>query len=691
VVRRADVCRGRFGVAYQHALSFVGPSDSFLRRFAIRQTTEWKSEGIVHTASSPYAKLHDVPIRAVTIGDGFWGQRRKTNVESSIPTMHDLMIRDGRMENFRRLSGKSAAPQKGRVASDTDIYKWTEGVSFTLQSGDRPALREEVSNMLDDVVAAQDPSGYLNTYFHGDRAPLRMQWVPTGGGRGAQSTQETGHELYTLGHMLQSAIAYYRATGDRKLLDAGIRDVNNFVLKDYGPGIDKRPIISGHPEIEMALVELYRVTGDKRDLDLAGYILHGDPERIQLRPDRYVYLFSGIPFTSRTKLEGHAVRAMYACSGATDYFLETGDQAYWTTLEVLWKDLVDSKLYITGGVGARNAGEAFGDPYELPNGAAYSESCAAIGNMMWNWRMLAATGEARFTDVMERAIYNTINAGMSLDGTQYCYRNPLEYTPDARRPIRNPWYDTLCCPPNLERTLTALPGYFYSTSREGVYVHLYDNATLDWHLENGTGVKIIQKTNYPWDGDVEMTVTPAQATDFTLYLRIPGWSPNAKVTVNGAAFGGTTAGEYIALKGRWAPGDKVRLQLDMTPQVIASNPRLQDNRGRVAVQRGPLVYCIEQLDQAGVTSLSDLALTVGADPGKEFQVQTRKEMLGGIVALQHSGVYFDKPLSQEPLYQPFGKDSAKGGRAVSITLIPYYAWANREPSAMQVWMAVRNR
>src|SRR5215472_6389865 len=532
------------------------------------QTNAWRDEGIIHTAYSSHAKLHDVPIRAVTISDGFWAARRKTNVESSIPSMLELMLKDGRMENFRRLSGKSTAPQKGRVAADTDIYKWTEAAGFTLQSGARPELAEQVSAMVDDVVAAQEAGGYLDTYYQGDRIPLRMQWTTQISGRGAQSTQETGHELYTLGHLLQASIAYYRATGDRKLLDAGIRAVDNFVRRDYGP--DKKPLISGHPEIEMALVELYRITGQKRYLDLAGYLLHGDPERIPLRPDRYVYLFSGIPFTSRTALEGHAVRAMYACSGATDYYLETGDPAYWHTLETLWKDLVDSKLYITGGVGARSAGEAFGDPYELPNGAAYSESCAAIGNMMWNWRMLAATGEARFTDVMERALYNTINAGMSLDGTQYCYRNPLEYTPDARRPIRNPWYDTLCCPPNLERTLAALPGYFYSTSRDGVYVHFYDNAALDWHLENGTGIKIAQKTNYPWNGDVDMTVTPAQASDFTLYLRIPGWSPNAKVTVNGAAAGGAVAGEYLAVKRRWAPRDKVRLQLDMTPQVVAS-------------------------------------------------------------------------------------------------------------------------
>jgi uncharacterized protein len=655
------------------------------------QTADWKDQGIVHTANSPHAKLHDVPIRAVTIADGFWAQRRKTNVETSIPTMRELMVRDGRMENFRRLSGKSAAPQKGRVASDTDIYKWTEAASFTLQSGDRPELHSQVSGMLDDVVAAQEPGGYLNTYYQGDRIPLRLQWTTAGGGRGAQSTQETGHELYTLGHMLQSAIAYYRATGDRKLLDAAIREVDNFVLKDYGPEAGKKPLISGHPELEMALVELYRITGDKRHLDLAGYLLRGDPARIPLRPDRYVYLFSGIPFTSRAKLEGHAVRAMYACSGATDYFLETGDPAYWKTLETLWKDLDDSKLYITGGVGARSAGEAFGDPYELPNGTAYSESCAAIGNMMWNWRMLAATGEARFTDVMERALYNTINAGMSLDGTQYCYRNPLEYTPGPGRPIRNPWYDTLCCPPNLERTIAALPGYFYSTSRDGVYVHLYDNATLDWHLENGTGIKIAQKTNYPWDGDVEMTVSPAQASDFTLYMRIPGWASAAKLTVNGSAVAGVTAGQYVPVKRRWVAGDKVRLQLDMTPQVVTANPRLQDNRGRVAVQRGPLVYCIEQLDQPGVGSLTDLALTVGTEPGKEFRIEVQKNLLGGIVVLQHPGVYFDKPLSQEPLYQSSVQAAAKSGRAVSLTLIPYYAWANREPSAMQVWMAVRER
>jgi DUF1680 family protein len=397
-------------------------------------------------------------------------------------------------------------------------------------------------------------------------------------------------------------------------------------------------------------------------------------------------MFSGIPFTSRTIVEGHAVRAMYACSGATDYYLETGDPAYWKTLNVLWKDLNTSKMYITGGVGARGAGEAFGDPYELPNLRAYGESCAAIGSMMWNWRMLAATGEARYTDMFERALYNGINSGMSLNGTMYCYQNPLEYVPGQGRPIRNPWYDTTCCPPNLERTLASLPGYFYSTSGDGLYVHLYDNSELNWHLENGTGIKVAQKTNYPWDGNVELTVTPAQAAEFTLYVRVPEWSAASQVTAGGQPVSGVKAGQYVAIKRRWSAGDKVRLQFDMAPQVVLANPRLADDAGRVAIQRGPLVYCVEQIDQPGVTSLYDIAVVLGSDPGKEFRTELRKDLLGGVVTLKHTGAVYETPLAQEPLYQVFSKGSKRGRRPVSLTMIPYYAWANREPTPMQVWI-----
>src|SRR3984893_5767102 len=376
-------------------------------------TPAWPDQGTLNLAKSPYAKLRSVPVHAVTIEAGFWSPRRETNVSASIPSMGKLLEVNGRMDNFRRLTGKSAAPQRGPVYSDSDIYKWIEAAGFALQSGDRPELRAAVDKDIHEIVAAQQADGYLNTYYVLDHAAQRME----------PKTQQHGHELYCVGHLLQGAIAYYRATGDRTLLDAGLRFVNAFLWPNFGPGADKKPLFSGHPEMELALIELYRLTGDKRHLELAGYLLQGDA-RIHFKPEDYVYHFCGIPFTSRMHLEGHAVRAMYACCGAADYYLETGDQAYWKTLSVLWKDLVSAQMYVTGGVGARSDGEAFGDPYELPNARAYGESCAAIGNMMWNWRMLAATGEAKFADVIERALYNGINSGMSLSGTLYCYRNP---------------------------------------------------------------------------------------------------------------------------------------------------------------------------------------------------------------------------------------------------------------------------
>jgi DUF1680 family protein len=638
-------------------------------------SAEWKDEGVLFLDKSPYAKLHNIPVHAVTITAGFWGARRTTNVESSIPSMEKLLEANGRMNNFLRLVGKSDAAQHGPVYSDSDVYKWTEAVGFALQSGDRPALRAQTDNIIKEVVAVQEPSGYLNTYYVGDKAKDRM--LP--------DVQRWGHELYNLGHMIQGGIAYYRATGDRTLLDAGIKFVDGYLLPNFGPGADKKPLLSGHPEMEMALIELYRTTGEKKYLELAGYLLQGD-ERIKLPARGYVYHFCGIPFTTRTHLEGHAVRAMYACCGATDYYLETGDATYLKTLNVLWEDLVSSQMYVTGGVGARSEGEAFGESYELPNFTAYGESCAAIGNMMWNWRMLAATGEAKYADVIERALYNGINSGMSLDGTMYCYRNPLGFDPSGGDHIRNPWYDTTCCPPNLERTFASLPGYFYSTSKDGLYAHLYDNSELDWHLEDGTGLKVAQKTNYPWDGATEIAVTPAKPTEFTFYLRVPGWSDGTQVSVNGKAVSGATPGQYLAVRRQWAAGDVIHVKFGMTPQVIEANPRVVDDYGRVAVQRGPLVYCLEQLDQPDGVQLFDVSLDVRSKGGA-FHEEVRKDLLGGIVVLKHEGAVREKSNSGGELYRSYSGDAAKG-RQVELSFIPYYAWANRVGTPMQVWTPV---
>jgi uncharacterized protein len=585
--------------------------------------------------------------------------------------MEKLLEANGRMNNFLRLSGQSDAKQTGPVYSDSDVYKWTEAVGFVLQSGDHADLRELAEKIIKEVVSVQESNGYLNTYYVQDRAKDRM----------TTNVQRWGHELYNLGHMIQGAIAFYRGTGDRTLLDAGVRFVDGYLLPNFGPEADKKPLFSGHPEMELALVELYRTTGEKKYLALAGYLLHGD-DRIKFSEEAVVYHFCGVPFTSRTHLEGHAVRAMYACCGATDYYMETGDESYFHTLNVLWNDLVTSQMYITGGVGARSDGEAFGDSYELPNFTAYGESCAAIGNMMWNWRMLTATGEAKYADVIERALYNGINSGMSLDGTLYCYRNPLAFDPAGGDKIRNPWYDTTCCPPNLERTFASLPGYFYSTSKDGLYVHLYDNSQLDWHLEDGTQLKVTQKTNFPWNGEVAIAVSPEKPTDFTLYLRIPGWSNDTQVKVNGESVSGANSGRYLAIHRRWSAGDAIDLKFNMSPQVIEANTRVVDDYGRVAVQRGPLIYCLEQIDQPAGVPLYNVSLDLRPKSPAQFEERFEPDLLGGIVVLKHLGTVTENTGTR--LYQPY-TTSASQTRQVELRFIPYYAWANRTATPMQVW------
>ena len=643
------------------------------RMHANSSDPQWKDEGVLYVDKSPYAKLRNVPVHAVTIGAGFWGARREINVDKSIPSMEKLLESNGRMNNFLRLVGRSDAKQTGPVYSDSDVYKWIEAVGFVLQSSDIPSLHADAQKIIKEIVTVQEPSGYLNTYYVQDRVKDRM----------TPDVQRWGHELYNLGHMIQGAIAYYRATGERSLLEASMRFVDDYLLPSFGPVADKKPIFSGHPEIELALIELYRTTGEKKYLTLAGYILQGD-ERIKVPERAYVYHFCGIPFTSRTHLEGHAVRAMYACCGATDYYMETGDEAYLKTLDVLWNDLVTSQMYVTGGVGARSQGEAFGDSYELPNFTAYGESCAAIGNMMWNWRMLAATGEARYADVIERALYNGINSGMSLDGTLYCYRNPLAFDPSGGDKIRNPWYDTTCCPPNLERTFASLPGYFYSTSRDGLYLHLYDNSQLDWHLEDGTGLKVVQNTKYPWGGMAEINVAPTKPTEFIFYLRIPGWSDGTQVAINGKPVPGATAGQYLALRRRWSSGDVINVKFNMTPQVIEANARVVDDYARVAVQRGPLVYCLEQLDQPGGVPLYDISLDLRPKDASRFQEEFEPNLLGGITVLKHVGAATPQSASGSKLYYRYTSDSAPT-RPVELQFIPYYAWANRAPTPMQVW------
>jgi DUF1680 family protein len=660
------------------AASYVSPLGG-----ASSENTAGSSKGVIDLTNSAYAKMRTIPVHAVRMRDGFWEKRMKVNQETSIPFTYQQMVDHGRFDNFARWDGPRQSLRAGfhtghpsglRAGGDSETYKWIEAASFALDSGHAPELRKTVQQIVQDVIGAQEPSGYLNTYFVEDRAKERL--LP--------ATQISGHEIYNLGHLIQAAVTYRRVTGDRSLLDASVRYVNDFLIPDYGPGPNQKPFISGHPEAEMALVELYRATGDKRHLKLAAYVLEGD-SRIRLRPEQYVSLFCGSPFTSRTGLEGHAVRSLYACCGAADYYLETGDPAYQRTLETLWQDLVNHKMYITGGVGARKEGEAFGDPYELPNLRAYSESCGAIGNVMWNWRLLCATGEARFTDVMERALYNGVNAGTSLDGKLYNYCNPLTFDPAVSQKVRKPWYSTNCCPPNLERAFASIPGYVYTTAKDGVYVHLFDNSELDWRLEGGPALKVTQKTGYPWSGDVELTMAPAEPADFTVYVRIPGWSRNTKVQLNGAAIPeNVVAGRYLPLRRRWSSGDRIVLQFDMTPRITAANSRLESDSGRVAIERGPIVYCVEQIDQTESGPLHNYSLALNEKTEKQINAAFDSNLLDGVMVLRAPGLYAaEDAAAGQALYHP---KSFAATKPVSLKLIPYYAFANRAPSEMQVWI-----
>lgn len=629
------------------------------------------ADAVINLTASPRARMVPVPVGAVTITGGLWAERRRTNAEKSIPTLYDELESHGIVDNFRRLSGRKDVARRGPLYTDSDLYKWIEGAAFALQSKADPVLRKRVDAAIDDIVAAQEPSGYLNTHWVGDLKDRRWKG------------QADNHELYCLGHLLQAAIAYRNATGDRKLLDAGIRFVDH-ILNDVIPS--GQPLLAGHPEIEMALIELYRSERDPRYLKLAGQILTGPGDRMKLSSNQIVSMFSGKPFTERTKMEGHAVRACYAAAGATDYYLETGDAAYWKTLTRLWDDMANRKMYITGGVGSRAAGEAFGDPFELPNARAYTESCAAISNMMWSWRMLHASPEAKYADTIERALYNSVNSGMSLSGTLYCYRNPLEHNGDQKDRIRNPWYSTTCCPPNLERIFASLPGYLYSTSDDGLYVHLYAAGELDWHLKDGTPLKVTQSTDYPWGGAVRMDVAPERPTEFTLHLRIPAWSARTAVKVNGATVSNVTAGAYLTLKRTWKAGDVVEMAFDMTPRAVRANPLARENQGSVAIERGPIVYVLEQTDQPLGVAVPDVAVRLSRQPSKDFTAEFRPKLLGGVTVLLHRGLAYEKPAAELPLYAPMEAYSGRTSKEADLTLIPYFAFHNRGEAAMQVWV-----
>ena len=614
---------------------------------------------IVDTSRSRYAKLRPVSISKVHLEDSFWAPRLKMLGEVTLPTQYQIFEETGYLFNFRRAAGKKTGDFQGRFFNDSDVYKWIEAVAFYLAYSYDEKLSSLVTHVIDDIVSAQDEDGYLNSYFTLERKKDR--WT----------NLKDMHELYCAGHLMQAGIALYRATGERQLLDAACKFADH-ISSIFGVG--KRPGTSGHPEIEMALVELYRTT-EKRDyLDLAQFFLD---QRGKGLVGGDLYHIDHKPFRKLTEIVGHAVRSLYLNCGATDIYLETGEKQLLNTLLRLWCSMTERKMYVTGGVGARYIGEAFGDDYELPNYRAYAETCAVIANVMWNWRMLLATGDAKFADVMELALYNGVLSGISLDGKNYFYVNPLA---DRGKHRRQRWFRCACCPPNIARTLAYLPGYLYSISDEGIWIHLYVQSRAFVNVEGKT-VTIKQRTKYPWSGEVEISLQPENEVSFSLYLRIPGWCRKAKIYVNNQKLEtGIRPGGYIEIHRVWKPGDYVKLFLSMPIERLMSHPNVLENTDKVALKRGPIVYCIEQVDNPDF-DVWNIVLPLDSP----LKAEWAPKLLNGVTVIQGEAFAIETESFRNRLYQAAADVSFKT-RKIRFKAIPYYAWANRKPGSMIVWM-----
>lgn len=618
---------------------------------------------VVDTSHSPHAQLQPLALNDVRLQDTFWVPRLEVNRKVTLLFQYQQCEETGRLDNFRRAGGTYQGPFQGTFFNDSDVYKWVEAASWSLATHPDPELTEQVDKVIALIAAAQEENGYLNTYFMFERAAER--WTDL----------RVMHEMYCAGHLIQAAVAHHRATGSKSLLNVAVR-LADHILATFGP--NARSGACGHPEIELALVELARDTGDTRYLQEAQFFIDQRGQHLPNMSGKE-YDQDHAPIREQAEIVGHAVRALYLYAGATDIYAETGEAALQNALEALWHNFTERKMYITGGAGARYEGEAFGHDYELPNDRAYTETCAAIASLMWNWRLLQLKGEARFADMIETALYNGILSGTSLTGEEYFYQNPLA---DNGKHRRQPWFKTACCPPNIARLFASLPGYLYSTSEEGLWVHLYIASTATATLSNGQSITIQQQTNYPWESEIQLTLQLQEPARFSLFARIPAWATEAAVKINGVpADTEIQPGSYARLHRTWQSGDVIEISLPQPVRLVESNPLVANNRHRVAVMRGPLVYCVEQADQSGC-DIRDIVLPTKSD----WQIVNRPDLLGGIVTIQ-TEAYAAQDSEQHTLYRPYGS-STPTLKPVQLTAIPYYAWANRDAGAMQVWLPI---
>lgn len=619
--------------------------------------------------------IDPVPFTSVKVTDNFWGQRLKASREVTIPLAFNKCEETGRYENFVKAANPSDEYKvEGFSFDDTDVYKTIEGASYLLQTYPDKKLEKYIDSVLVIVAGAQEPDGYLYTartmnpeHPHDWAGPERWTKV-----------EELSHEFYNLGHMVEGAVAHYQATGKRNFLDIAIKYAD-CVCKAIGNGPDQKKLVPGHQIAEMALVRLYLVTGDRKYLDQAKFFL--DARGYTNRKDAYSQAHK--PVLKQDEAVGHAVRATYMYAGMADVAAITGDSSYIKAVDKIWENIVSKKIYITGGIGARHAGEAFGDNYELPNFSAYNETCAAIGNVYVNYRLFLLHGDAKYFDVLERTLYNGLISGVSLDGGSFFYPNPLASTGGYSR---KPWFGCACCPSNISRFIPSLPGYVYAVKDDQVYVNLFMSNRGELKV-NRKKVVLEQETSYPWNGDIRIRVAQGNLA-FTMNLRIPGWVRGEvlpsdlyryadgqklgyMVTVNGEPVEGELQKGYLQIERRWKKGDVVEVHFDMQPRVVKANDKVTADHGRVAVERGPVVYCAEWPDN----DFNVHNILLNQHP--VFQVVDKPDMLCGIREITTD--------AQALSYDTAGKLAVKD---VKLTLIPYYAWAHRDEGDMAVWLPI---
>lgn len=618
--------------------------------------------------------IDPVPFTSVKVSDSFWGQRLKASREVTIPLAFSKCEETGRYRNFELAAHPSDTTKvTGYSFDDTDVYKTIEGASYSLQTYPDKQLAHYMDSVLDIVAAAQEPDGYL--YTARTMNPKHPhEWA---GSKRWEKVEELSHEFYNLGHMVEGAIAHYQATGSRKFLDIAIRYAD-CVCREIGDGEGQVVRVPGHQIAEMALAKLYLVTGDQKYLDQAKFFL--DKRGYTSRKDEYSQAHK--PVVEQDEAVGHAVRAAYMYAGMADVAALTGDTSYVQAIDRIWDNIVSKKLYITGGIGATNQGEAFGKNYELPNMSAYCETCAAIGNVYVNYRLFLLHGDAKYYDVLERTLYNGLISGVSLDGGGFFYPNPLESMGQHQR---QPWFGCACCPSNICRFIPSLPGYVYAVKDNQVYVNLFMGNEAELKV-GGKKVILHQETRYPWDGHVTLTVDKNAAGTFAMKIRIPGWvrnqvvpsdlytysdgkRPGYSVKVNGEAVTSALEQGYFIIERKWKKGDRVELQLDMEVRTVKANGKVEADRGRMAVERGPIVYCAEWPDN----SFNVLSLLMNQHP--QFEVVERPDLLYGLNQI--------KTPVQTLEYDEQGRLVVKDQE---LTLIPYYAWAHRGPGNMAVWL-----